>query len=97
MLTKNQIKVAASVLYVLEQEGATFGPTSTPSRGLSAEESWAELLEHDAEFGSIVVEFREEAVCFTIEFTSVELAADPSECISRAMMVRRALLNLSSN
>lgn len=93
MLTKNQIKVGASVLYVLEQEGATFAPTSVPCRGLSAEESWAELLDQDAEHGSVVVEFREECVCFTIEFTTRELVNDPTECISRAMTVRRTLLN----
>jgi len=92
MLTKNQIKVGASVLCVLEQEGATFGPTSGPCRGLSAEESWDELLKHDAEYGSVVVEFREECVCFTIEFTTSELVNDPTMCISRAMTVRRTLL-----
>lgn len=97
MLTKIQIQVAASVLHILEQEGATFAPTSTPSRGLCAKEACHEFLLPDAEFDSVVVEFREEAVCFTIEFTASELVNDPTECISRAMTVRRALLNMSSN
>jgi len=45
----------------------------------------------------VVVEFREEAVCFSIEFSTLEIDSDPTDCIARAMMVRRALLNMSSN
>lgn len=97
MLTKTQIQVAASVLHILEQEGATFGPTSIPSRGLCAREACLELQHPDAEIDSVVVEFREEAVCFTIEFSNEDLAQNPVDCIDRAMMVRRALLNMSSN
>lgn len=97
MLTKTQIQVASAALYVLEQEGATFAPVCTPSRGLCARESAEHLLAIDAEFDSVVVEFREEAVCFSVEFSHAELATSPAECIDRAMMVRRALVNMSSN
>jgi hypothetical protein len=97
MLTKTQIQVASSALYILEQEGATFAPVCTPSRGFTARETCEELLAPDAECDSIVVEFREEAVSFTIEFSTLELSGQPADCIDRAMMVRRALLNMSSN
>ncbi len=91
MLTKTQITIATSVLHVLQQEGATF------SSGMSADEAALYLVEIDADAQSTVVEFREEAACFTIQFSNDELAAHPAECIDRAMMVRRALVNMSSN
>lgn len=97
MLTKHQISIATCVLQILETQYATFAPSSTPSRGLSAAEASRHLVEIDAACESTVVEFREEAVCFSIEFPNVELANDPTDCIDRAMMVRRALVNMSSN
>lgn len=97
MLTKDQIQTASSALYVLEHEGATFSPNSTPSQGLSARETCEYLREPEADQDSYVVEFREEAVCFSIQFDALELAAQPAECIARAMTVRRALVNMSSN
>jgi hypothetical protein len=97
MLTKNQIQVASCVLQLLEHEGATFAPTSVPSRGLSARETSEYLLEPEADHDHYVVEFREEAVCFSLELSATELATLPAECIARAMMVRRALVNMSSN
>lgn len=97
MLTKNQIHVASCVLHVLEHEGATFAPTSVPSRGLSARETAEYLLEPEAEHDQYVVEFREEAVCFSVELTALELADQPAESIQRALLVRRALVNMSSN
>jgi len=97
MLTKEQIQTASSALFVLEHEGATFSPNCTPSQGLSAREACEYLREPEAEDDSYVVEFREEAVAFTIQFDATELAAQPAECIARAMMVRRALINMSSN
>jgi len=97
MLTKDQIQTASSALFVLEHEGATFSPDGSMSRGLSARETCEYLLEPESDHDSYVVEFREEAVCFSIEFTAIELAAQPAECIARAMTVRRALVNMSSN
>lgn len=97
MLTKTEIQVASGALYILETEGATFSPSDTPSTGLSAYEAASSLLSMDADQDWIVVEFREEAVCFSIQFQNTELANTPVECIDRAMMVRRALLNMSSN
>jgi hypothetical protein len=97
MLTKHQITTAASVLLVLEHEGATFASSCSPSTGLSAEEVAYHLVGADAHFESTVVEFREEAVCFSVEFPNVELGNDPTDCIDRAMKVRRALVNMSSN
>lgn len=97
MLTKIQIQVASAALRVLEQEGATFAPTCTPSRGLGAREASEELVKIDAEFDSVVVEFREEAVCFSVELSTLELAQHPADCIERAMLVRKALVNMSGN
>lgn len=97
MLTQTQIQVASGALLVLEQEGATFAPTCAPSRGLSAREASEELLAPDAEFDSVVVEFREEAVCCSIQLDWTELAQYPAESIARAMMVRRALITMYSN
>lgn len=97
MLTKYQINIASSVLQILETQYATFAPSSVPSRGLSAVEASMYFVEIDAGSESTVVEFREESVCFSVEFFNVELANDPTDCIDRAMMVRRALVNMSSN
>lgn len=97
MLTKTQIQVASSVLRILEQEGATFAPTCTPSRGYTAAQASHALVEADAELDSVVIEFREEAVCFSVEIEFVDLAQNPAECIERAMLVRRALVNMPSN
>lgn len=97
MLTYDQIQLASSVLAVLEHEGAVFSPSSSPSRGLCAREAFEELLPIDARDAWIEVEFREEAVCFGILFQLTELADQPAECVERAMMVRRALMNMSSN
>lgn len=97
MLTKAQIQVASGVLNVLQQEGATFAPVCTPSRGLHAREACEHLLAPDAEMDSVVVEFREEAVCFSIELSTLEICNSPVDCIERAMLVRRALVNMPSN
>ena len=97
MLTKDQIHVAAGALLVLEQEGATFAPSSVPSRGLSASEAAQYLVEIDAHLDSMTVEFREEAVCFSVEFMNTMFATCPAECIAVAMQVRGALSNMSSN
>lgn len=97
MLTKTQIQVASAALYILEQEGATFAPVAAPSRGLGAWEAASSLLDPDADDHAVEVEFREEAVCFSVQFDLTELASHPADCIDRAMMVRRALLDMSSN
>lgn len=97
MLTKNQIHIISHVLHILENEGATFAPTCSPSRGYTASQTEQDLLSPEAHLDSVVVEFREEAVCFSIEFSTLEIDSDPTDCIARAMMVRRALLNMSSN
>jgi hypothetical protein len=91
MLTKDQITIATSVLHVLQQEGATF------SSGMSADEAALYLVEIDADAQSTLVEFRDEAACFSIQLANDELANSPAECIDRAMTVRRALVNMSSN
>ncbi len=91
MLTPKQIETASHVLYVLEHEGATF------SGRLSAAEAATFLVEIDADVQSTRVEFREEDVCFSIELANDELADHPAECIERAMKVRRAFVNMSSN
>lgn len=97
MLTYDQIQLASSVLAVLEHEGAVFSPSTLPSRGVCATEAFEELLLIDARDAWIEVEFRDEAVRFGILFLLTELAEQPAECVERAMMVRRALVNMSSN
>lgn len=97
MLSKTQIEVANAVLLILEHEGASFSPSDTPSTGLSAREASHILVSIDAEDEWIIVEFREEAVCFSIQFGCSDLATCPTECIERAMLVRAALVNMSSN
>lgn len=99
MFSNPYFAVPHAVLRVLQQEGATFAPSCTPSRGLSADEASAILCDpvlSDSE-SSVCVEFREESVCFSVEFTAQELHVFPAECVERAMMVRRALMNMPSN
>ena len=97
MLTKDQIHVAAGALLVLEQEGATFAPSSVPSRGLSASEAAQYLVGIDTHLEYVAAEFREESVCFSVEFMHTTLADNPADCIAAAMQVRSALVNMSSN
>lgn len=98
MLTPNQIQVATSVLYILEHEGATFQSTmNVYASGLSAREASQHYVDLAADVFATIVYFREEAVCFTIEFANDDLANCPAECIERAMLVRRALVNMPSN
>jgi len=97
MLTYDQIQLASGVLAILEQEGAVFSPSSSPSRGVCAREAFEELLHIDSRDAWIEVEFRDEVVCFSIMFQMTELADQPADCVERAMMVRRALINMSSN
>ena len=98
MLTINQIKIATSVLYILEKEGATFSvPGDSTMCCCSAEQVAHTLVDMDASLGSIIVEFREEAVIFSIEFNNPFLGLYPAECIANAMKVRQAFVNMSSN
>lgn len=95
MLTPNQIVTATCVLHVLEQEGATFTSTMhSHAQGLSAKEVSQHFVDIAADVFATVVSFREEAVCFSIEFANDELASCPADCIERAMIVRRTLVNM---
>lgn len=87
-LTKDEIQVASSVLFVLEREGATFTPSTNPSSELSAKEAAQELVSIDVRYETTTVVFRQRQYASTVTFSNWQLAQDPFESIKLAMDVR---------
>jgi hypothetical protein len=95
MLTKTQIQTVYSVAVLAKNEGAVL--VVGFNYDVDLETLGNELVGASAELLSINFEFREESVHFGIDLYAEEIANAPIECIGRIMMVRRALVNMSSN